>query len=366
MNIDSSDIETPNSKHQYSRSNFIDCAQRGLLKYAVSRQAGGNGSSFIELCKAHENYGENCHDSGSILAINAHLWGAVFPILQYGTTRQIEKYFPALLDGSLISGHAITEPHAGSDVANIQSAAKAINGGYRISGQKRFVTNAPIADFIISYIKVGEEISAFIIHSDDPGVVFDDNHSVSGCATAAMGNVIFDDSFVEQSRLLGKLGSGAMMIQQALELERAFIFAGLIGVMSWQLESVIKHSRERSIGGQPLAHKQAVYHRIAEMKTRLDSIRLWVHHCAQLKDSNQRLTLASAQTKLFASEAFLQSSLDAVQIFGASGLLIENSIAQLVQDAMASRLFSGSSELQKNIIAALLGTGESYRKPITK
>jgi len=120
------------------------------------------------------------------------------------------------------------------------------------------------------------------------------------------------------------------------------------------------------IAGNPLGHKQSISHRIADMKTRLDSVRLWVQHCAALKDKRQRLMLASAQTKLFAGEAFLQSSLDAVQIFGASGLVDENPISQLVQDAMASRLFSGSSEIQKNIIAALLGTGESYCKPATK
>ncbi|MGZ8215175.1 MAG: acyl-CoA dehydrogenase family protein, partial [Methylosarcina sp.] len=153
-----------------------------------------------------------------------------------------------------------------------------------------------------------------------------------------------------------------MMIQQALELERAFIFAGIGGLMAWQLETVIRFSRERRVNNAPLGKNQAISHKIAEMKVRLDTVRLWVDECARLKDNGQRITLASAQTKLFAAEAFLQSSLDAVHILGAGGLEEGNPMAELVNDALASRLFSGSSEIQKNIIAALLGTGEGYKQ----
>ncbi|MBW6453817.1 MAG: acyl-CoA dehydrogenase family protein, partial [Methyloprofundus sp.] len=147
----------------------------------------------------------------------------------------------------------------------------------------------------------------------------------------------------------------------ALELERAFIFAGIIGIMQWQLEQVIKFSRQRQSNGLHLGANQAISHKIADMQCRIDTCLLWVNECARLKDAGKRISLASAQTKLIASEAFLQSSLDAVHIFGATGLLEENKMLGLVQDAMASRLFSGSSEIQKNIIAALIGTGAGYK-----
>jgi alkylation response protein AidB-like acyl-CoA dehydrogenase len=131
--------------------------------------------------------------------------------------------------------------------------------------------------------------------------------------------------------------------------------------MDWQLETVIKFSRERRVNGIHLGKNQAISHKIAEMKLRLDTIRLWVNECARQKGGNKRITLTSAQTKLFAAEAFLQSSLDAVHILGSNGLTEASPMADLVNDALASRLFSGSSEIQKNIIAALLGTGEGYR-----
>lgn len=118
-----------------------------------------------------------------------------------------------------------------------------------------------------------------------------------------------------------------------------------------------KRSFNLAGNGAPLGHNQAISHRIAEMKLRLDSVHRWVHECARLRDANKRITLASAQTKLYASEAFLLSSLDAVHILGASGLADDNPMAYLVLDAMARRLFYGSSEIQKNMIGALLGTG---------
>ncbi len=366
MTISPTACEEKTLKVQESRSRFLESAEQGILKHAVSKQYGGHGDGFKELCKAHEAFGRSSRDSGIILALNAHLWGTVFPLLQHGNEEQKQKYFPGLLNGTLIGGHAITEPQAGSDLEAMQCKADVIDQGYRISGHKRYITNAPIADMLTIYAKLEGKTSAFIVHSNDAGAVFTNTPAVSACATATMGDVVFDDCFVNKERLLGKPGSGQFIIQQALELERAFVFSGLLGIMSWQLDSVINHSRQRLVEGKPLGHKQAISHRIADMKTRLDSARLWLQHCARLKDAGQRLTLASAQTKLFASEAFLQSSLDAVHIFGASGLVKGNPMAQLVQDAMASRLFSGSSEIQKNIIAALLGTGETYRKPISR
>lgn len=130
--------------------------------------------------------------------------------------------------------------------------------------------------------------------------------------------------------------------------------------MEWQLRQVVDFSRKRRIGGAHLGKNQAISHRIAEMKLRLDSTRLWVRECARLSDAGRGISMASAQTKLFAAEAFLQSSLDAVQILGARGLDEKQPMARLAQDAMGGRLFSGSSEIQRNIIASLLGTGDRF------
>ncbi|MEE9396052.1 MAG: acyl-CoA dehydrogenase family protein [Methylococcales bacterium] len=344
-----------------SYNRFLQCANAEILKHGLTKEDGGLGDDFTSLCQAHESLGKISHDPGLILSINAHIWGALFPVLRYGSKDQKAELLPGLLSGSTLSGHAITEPEAGSDIQALKTTAIANNQNFDINGRKRFITNTPIADCLIVYAQLDNHLSAFIVHSNDPGVTFTGSPTVDGCCTATMGDVILNNCSIPKSRLLGRSGAGSMMLQSALELERAFVFAGIAGVMHWQLETVIKFSRERTVGNIPLGRNQAISHRIAEMKMRLDTARLWVYECAGLKDANKRITLASAETKLFASEAFLKSSLDAAHIMGATGLMEETGMSRLVQDAMAGRLFSGSSEIQKNMIAALLGTGEGFK-----
>ena len=344
-----------------SRQRFQYCASQGFLKHAIPANRGGNGNCFIDLVNAHETLGKACKDSGLMLSINAHLWGALFPLLNYGTVQQQEIYVHKLLNGLLVGGHAISEQQAGSDLNALAMTAVQTDEGILLNGHKRFITNAPIADLLVVYARLDNNLSAFIVQCDDKGASFLDSPQVSGCQSATMGDVILENALIPHSRKLGKTGAGNMMIQQVLELERAFIFAGICGVMEWQLDSVIKFRRERKVNGTHLGKNQAISHKIADMKLRLDTIRLWVNECARLKDNNKRITMASAQTKLFAAEAFLQSSLDAVHILGSSGLITASPMARLVSDALSSRLFSGSSEIQKNIIAALLGTGEGYK-----
>ena len=347
--------------NQASRRRLIFCAEQGLLKHALPKQFGGYENSFELLVENHETLGNACLDTGLMLSINAHLWGAVFPMLHYGTQEQQQCWLEKLISGALIGGHAISEPQAGSDINALQTTAKATSDGFILNGCKRYITNTPIADLIVIYAQLDNQLSAFIVKNDDPGAKFTDSPTVNGCTTATMGDIILENCRIASDRQLGKTGMGTMMIQHALELERGFIFAGISGIMKWQLEQVINYSRERKVNDQHLGKNQAVSHKIADMKLRLDTTRLWVRECARLKDRNKRITMASAQTKLYASEAFLQSSLDAVQIQRASGLMASNKLTGLVNDAMASRLFSGSSEIQKNIIAALSGTGDGYR-----
>ncbi len=352
-------VGPPNEAEIYSRLRAV--ADLGVFRHTLPEAIGGFGDNFAALVKTHRRLGEACRDPGLMLAINAHLWGSVFPILLYGNEAQKEKFLPPLLSGQWLGGHAITEPTCGSDVQAMITHAEQTGDGYVLSGEKRYISNVPLADWLVIYAKLDGKISAFLVSRDDDGCNFNNQGSLAACRGSATGSVILNDCRLGPDRLLGKIGAGTQMIQKALEYERAFVFAGIAGIMDWQLAEVVRYSRERRSGGVHLGKHQAISHRIADMKLRLDTIALWLGECARLCDAGQRLTLASAQTKLYAAEAFLQSSLDAVQIMGAAGLESESAMAELVQDAMAGRLFSGSSEVQKNLIAALLGTGDAYR-----
>jgi len=336
-----------------AKQRFLTCAQSGFLKHAIDTSLGGYGDSFHHLCQTHEMLGEHTQDTGLVLALNAHIWGAIFPLLRFGNNEQKAALLPSLLNGQTIAGHAITEPDAGSDTQAMQACAVETADGYQLTGHKRFITNTPIADMFVIYAKLDGVITAFIVYSDDTGATFCDGPAVSGCATATMGDILLQDCLIPKNRLLGKPGAGGMMIQLAMELERAFIFAGVAGIMQWQLDQVVSYVKNRIIGEEALSKKQAISHCIADMKLRLDTTRMWVQQCAQQCDQNKRITISSAQTKLYASEAFLQSSLDAVHMCGSHGMT--GKLAVLVQDAMAGRLFSGTSEVQKNIIAGMMG-----------
>lgn len=343
------------------QSRFRAVADLGVLRHALPERFGGVGDDFASLYQSHRRLGEASRDPGLMLMINAHLWGAVFPIVLYGDEQQRQQFLPPLLAGRWLGGHAITEPSCGSDVQAMTSCAERSGEGFILNGEKRYITNVPRADWLVVYAKLEGRITAFLVSRNDPGCRFSRDKALDACLGSVTGSVILEDCRLDATRLLGKAGAGAQMIQKALEYERAFVFAGIAGIMEWQLSEVVRHSRERRSGGVHLGHHQAIGHRIADMKLRLDTIDLWLRECARLCDAGQRLTLVSAQTKLYAAEAFLQSSLDAVQIIGAAALEQGSAMADLVQDALAGRLFSGSSEVQKNLIAALLGTGEAYR-----
>lgn len=342
-------IVTPHAK-----SCFQQAANTGLLKHALPESIGGYGDSFSALAQAYEQFAYQSQDLGTVLALHAHTWGMVFPLYFYGSTEQ-KQQLPALLSGEIIAGHAITEPECGSATGAMSTLAKTTQTGYVLNGHKRYITNAGIADQITVYAHHEGRLSAFIVHSNDMGVVFTKTPRVNGFASASMGDVILTNCRLPKTRLLGQIGAGAMIMQTALELERAFLFAGVVGLLRYQLEAIIQHVKTRKLGDKSLASLQSIQHRIADMRVRLDTMRLWIRHCAHLKDQGRRITLESAQTKAFAGEAFLQSCLDAVQIYGSLGLTEGHLAAQWVQDALASRLLSGTTEIQKNIIAALCG-----------
>lgn len=344
-----------------ARQLLIQSAGGDLFRHAVPQRWGGLANGFRELLEAHLRKGRSCLDPGLILAINAHLWGALFPLLRFGDAQQQTCWLQGLVEGRLIGGHAITEEESGSDPAAMQTRALADGQGFLLQGRKRYITNAPVADILVVYALLDGKPSGFLVTPQDPGFQVSQQPIVQACRSASMGEVRLDDCRLPRDRLLGKPGAGLAMIQSALEWERAFIFAGIAGLMEWQLEQVIDFSRSRRSGPHHLGRHQAISHRIADMRTRLDTVLLWLRECARLADAGKRITLVSAQTKLVASEAFLQSSLDAIHILGARGLEENSGMAGWLNDAAAGRLFSGTTEIQKNMIAALLGTGEGYR-----
>lgn len=341
------------------RPAFRALGDAGVLGAVVAKDLGGRGLRPIEAVHLLEGLGLGCTDVGVLFAAGAHLWGGVFPLALHGTAEQIGRHLPALLDGTTLVAHGVTEPGAGSDVNSIGCRIDVDGDRVTVTGSKRFVTLAPVADLCLIYGRDGRDPSgkglcSVVVESATPGLRTVATPKM-GLHSAPMGEIHLDHCVVDAGALIGPPSGGMAMFQTALEWERAFILAPMIGAMQRQLDRVVRHARSRKQFGQPISRFQAVSHRIVEMKLRLDHARLVLHHVARLKDGGGRAPMEAAAAKLVLSETFLASSLDAVRVFGTAGYLAEAEEARDVADALGGPLFSGTSDIQKNIIGRYMG-----------
>ena len=345
---------------EFSRDAWRACADFGVFGMPVPVQYGGLGLGLSPLLAVMEGLGYGGRDQGLLFSINAHLWTNSLPILTYGTEEQRTRYLPGLSSGALIGANAASEPNAGSDVYSMATTAVRRDGVYVLNGAKTFVTNAPVADLFVAYATIDPRlgatgVTAFIIEKDTPGLSVGKKLEKMGLRTSPMAEVIFEDCLVPEGQRLGREGRGVEVFESSMEWERGCILASCLGVMRRQLEACIRHARDRKQFGMRIGKFQSVANRIVDMKLRLETCRPLVYRIGQLKDSNRRARMEAAMAKLHVSECFVQSSLDAVQTFGGYGYMTEQEIERDVRDAVASRLYSGTSDIQRNIIASCLG-----------
>jgi alkylation response protein AidB-like acyl-CoA dehydrogenase len=342
------------------RERWGRCASIGLQGLPVPLDYGGQGADALTTVLALEALGYGSTDNGFIFALNAHMWAAQIPILRFGTEEQKRRYLPGLCDGSLVAAFAITEPGAGSDALSLSTTAQRRDGGYVLDGTKAFVTNAPEADLFVVLATTDREagfggLCAFVVERGTPGSSVGAREHKMGLETSGLSELSFDGCKVPAEQMLGRPGAGMALFNTAMHHERGFILASSVGTMQRQLERCITYARERRQFGRPIGSFQAVSHRIADMKLRLETARLLAYRFAVLMDRGEDKRLDSALTKLHLSECFLQSSLDALQIHGGYGYMAEYGLERDVRDAIAGRIYSGTSDVQRSLVAAELG-----------
>jgi hypothetical protein len=354
------DVIARDAAEEFNREAWRQCAEYGVLAMPIPRQYGGLGLGLSSLLAVMEGLGYGTRDQGLLFSLNAHLWTNSIPILEYGSEAQRERYLPGLCDGSRIGANAATEPEAGSDIFSMRTRARRDGDAYVITGTKMFVTNAPVADLIVAYATIDPAlgatgITALLIEPGTPGLTISRKIHKMGLRTSPMAEVIFDECRVPVAQRLGREGRGAEVFECSMEWERGSILASCLGVMRRQLEDCIRHARERKQFGRPIGKNQSVANRIVDMKVRLETCRAAVYRIGVLKDRNQGATLEASIAKLHVSQCFVQSSLDAIQVFGGYGYMTEQEIERDLRDAVGSSLYSGTSEIQRNIIARTLG-----------
>ncbi len=336
------------------------CAKFGLQGLPVPEEYGGGGADPVMVVLAMEALGYGCKDNGLIFSLNAQMWSCEVPVFAFGTEEKKRLYLPGLCDGSLIGVQAMTEPGSGSDAFGLVTTARKTSHGWVLNGTKTFITNAPVADLFVVFASTDPSLgfaglSAFLVEANRPGLTVGRPFHKMGLRTSPMSEVALSDCEVPAENLLGKTGAGMAIFNRSMDWERGFILASAVGTMQRQLERCIEYARERTQFGQPIGKFQAVAHKIAEMKVRLETSRLLVYRLGWLKGKGKVAPLDSATVKLYVSECYVRSSLDALQIHGGYGYMAEYELEREVRDAIASRIYSGTSEIQRNIIAGSMG-----------
>ncbi len=356
------DIDLPgrDDRREFWHEGWLRCARFGIQGLPIPAEYGGKGLGLPVTIAAMEGLGYACPDNGLIFAINASLWTVAIPILLYGTDDQRRRYLPGLSDGSIVGANGASEPEAGSDIFGMLARARREGDGWVVDGRKTWVTSAPVADLFVCYASTDPGrgvmgISAFLIPRDAPGFRVAREIPKLGVRTVPMGELALEGCTLPAGALLGREGRGAEVFNASMEWERGSILAGALGTMRRQLERCIDHARRRKQFGKPIGKFQAVANRIVDMKLRLETCRPMVYRIGWLKARGEDATMEAAMAKLHVSECLVKNGLDAVQIFGASGYATETGIERDLRDGIGSLIYSGTSDIQRNIIARELG-----------
>ena len=355
------DVMERDRQESFSMELWKKCAEIGIQGLPVPEEYGGSGVDALSSAIALEALGYGCHDGGLVFSLCAHLLSCVVPLWLHGNEKQRQKYLPGLCDGSLIGVHAMTEPGSGSDAFALRTKAEPDGDGYRINGTKTFISNGPVADLVIVFAMTDARkgyhggVTAFLVESNTPGFYAGKKFEKLGLRTAPTGELAFDDVFVSSDAILGGVGAGATLFTHAMSWERICLFASHVGTMERLLEQSVAYARTRTQFGQAIGKFQAISHRIADMKVQLEAARLLVYQSAwrlgRVKDSSMDASI----TKLFVSEAFVNAAQATVQIHGGYGYMVETEVERALRDAIGSTIYSGTSEMQRNIISRWLG-----------
>ena len=347
--------------HPMSRAEWRACGEQGLLGLCVAEAHGGQGHDAITTAHVLEGLGYGAFATGRAFAIGAHLLAVCKPIEHYAEHPEHLEALSALVAGRIVGAFATTEAEAGSDVGAIQTRARDEGDGVVLNGSKMFITNAPDADLFLVTAKTAPErgaagITTYLVPRDIEGLSLGPAREMMGLEGASIGEVHLDECRLPATARLGPLHGGGHVVQYAMRWERALLLGSQIGVMQRQLEGSVEHARGRVQFGQPIGSFQAVSHRVARMDVRLEAARLLYYRGAwALEKGGREAIRAAAMSKAFVSEAAVETHLDGLRTLGASGYSRDGGVETPLHDALGGLLYSGTSDVQYNLIASLLG-----------
>ena len=333
-------------------------AEHDLLPRLFPASLGGSQDgavSALELCALREGLAQRCTAAETALALQG--LGA-YPIVQSGSPETAARWIPEIAQGRAVAAFALTEPGAGSDAAALSLKAEPDGDGWRLTGEKKWISNAPAADVYSVFARTSDEpgsagVTGFVVAGDSPGL---GGEHLELVAPHPIGTVTFDGVHVGPESILGEVGEGFKVAMRTLDLFRPSVGAFAVGMGQAALDAALAHASEREAFGQELRRFQAISQQLADMATQIEAARLLVYSAASRYDAGERVTKHSAMAKLFATE-MAQKVIDAaIQIHGAKALERGHLLEELYREVRATRIYEGTSEIQREII-----TRELYR-----
>jgi alkylation response protein AidB-like acyl-CoA dehydrogenase len=336
------------------------CAEVGLTGLIVDEEHGGQGADALTAVLALEALGYACGDNGLAFSLGAQLWSVAAPLQRFGTAEQHRRYLPGICRGEVVGAHGMSEPESGSDAFALSTRVQADGDGWVLDGRKTFVTNAPIADVFVLFgttdpAKGWAGLCAFVVDRDTPGLTVGPPMTKMGLWSSPMAEVFLDGCRVGAGAILGRPGAGMAVFNHSMEWERGCILAPSVGAMQRQVEQAVAYARSRRQFGQAIGSFQAVANRIVDMAVRAEAARMLLYKMAWEKASGRRADAEASMVKLFVSESWTASSLDQVLVHGGAGYLVETGVERDLRDAVASQIYSGTNDIQRNLVARHLG-----------
>lgn len=346
----------------FDRAGWDQLARGGFCGLPLPEEFGGRGASALETSRQLEALTLGAADSGLVFSVCAHLFTCAVPIWKAGTDEQKRRFLAPLARGEWVGANGTTEAEVGSDMGSLAATAERRGDRYVLRGTKYFASNAPVANLFVFYASVNPAagvrgLTAFIVERNAPGLRVLGVEDKIGLDGSPFGQVVLDDCEVPLEQRLGVEGAGSVIFAESMRWERSCLFALYLGVMQRQLDRSVAFAKERRQFGQSIGKFQSVANRLVDMKVRLDTARLLLYRAAWLLDHGRKCDLEISLSKLYASECAVQSGLDAIQIHGGRGCLTESGVEAALRDAIPSRIFSGTSEIQRLIVARGLGLG---------
>lgn len=350
--------EMRDREQQFDRALWARCGSIGLPGLAIPQEYGGRGLDALSTLLALEALGYACKDNGLNFAISAHLLACTVPLWLYGSEALKTEYLPKLCDGTWIAANAMSEPASGSDAFNMQTIAEAVEDGFRVSGTKSFVSNGPVADNVLLYAATDPGrgflggITAFWLDRRIHAYTVGTPLNKAGLRSSPLSSLFFDHTLVSKAFMVGREGRGAMLFNQSMEWERACLGACHLGNMQRLLELATALVKTRM--GLARGEQQAASFLLAELQAQLEAARLLAYSAAWKMSQGKSAGKEAAMAKLYVSELYKTMTIKIETLFSSAGYKAPE-VERSQRDALSSTIYSGTSEMQKTIIAQSMG-----------